>query len=681
MKKRCLNCMKEYDEQYDVCPYCGFIDGTLPKELYHLHPGEILHRRYIVGTVVDYGGFGVIYRVWDAQMEQMVAIKEYFPSGLVNRAPGQKDVIVYSGKSKSIFENGLERYLMEARNMAAFSHPNIVNLYDFFEENNTAYIVMEFLDGISLKTYLAQNDGKLSYHETINITKAILNALDEIHSHNIIHRDISPDNIFLCSNERIKLIDFGAARFSNVEKEETRSIVLKPGFAPPEQYRSKSLQGPFTDLYALGACMYRSITGVMPEESLSRMLEDNLKEPKELVPDLPEHVNNTIMKAMALSPEYRFHNVREFQEALSGKKKVISLQKEVKKRQTKRKWILAAAVLVLLFGCAGGYYGIINHTRLIRVSNYSGKVDFYVPESQYDYFNKVKEDFEKNEDNQGDKIVLYPVDDMEYYQTVENKLAEKGKPAIYFSDQLGDFSLDKSEDLKSNVIDKMENLNESFYYLSEYYENGGDSRKIPMSFSVPFILQNADVAKALAAAPATLGECQAKKKSIANGVTNITINMEMQPQISGFAGETAYDSVLSPEGFNIFVKNKTAYYVTDWEDYKTLCTDSDFIGMKTEIIYPAENVEMNVDMCNTISISDEINIQEKMIAEDFLIYVLNSQANYLSDISDSVLPVNKKAMEAFADIWTINLKSSVTSDVGKTQFEKYLKNCTVLSDD
>ena len=677
MKKRCLNCMKEYDEQYDVCPYCGFIDGTLPKELYHLHPGEILHRRYIVGTVVDYGGFGVIYRVWDAQMNQMVAIKEYFPSGLVNRAPGQKDVIVYSGKSKSIFENGLERYLMEARNMAAFSHPNIVNLYDFFEENNTAYIVMEFLDGISLKSYLAQNNGKLSYQETIDITLAILNALNEIHQHNIIHRDISPDNIFLCSNQRIKLIDFGAARFSSVEKEETRSIVLKPGFAPPEQYRSKSLQGPFTDLYALGACMYRSITGVMPKESLSRMLEDNLKEPKELVPDLPDHVNNTIMKAMALSPEYRFQTVREFQEALSGKKKVVSLQTEIKKRQFRRKWVLAAVVAVLLLGCVGGYYGIINHTRLIRVSNYSGQVEFYVPESQYDYYQKVEAGFEKN---QGEKIKLVSVPDASYDVKIKKELGDEEGPALFFNDNLEENELLKTEDLKENVIDKIENLDDNFYFLSDYYNKGGKVQRVPMNFSIPLILCNENVAKKLLVPPETMGELQLDETSRKNGKVDVIVNQEINPLISTFAGDITYEDKERSEGFKKFVKNKTAYYITDWEDYNTISIDSDYLGMQTDIIYPRYNVTMQVKMCNYISIADDINIQEKMIAEDFLISMMSSQATYLTDYNEYDLPVNRKAVEAFCDIWTINLKSGQSSGDGKEQFESYLDRCEVCKD-
>ncbi len=156
MKKRCFNCMKEYEEQYEVCPHCGYVDGSPPAEAYHLAPGEILNHKYIVGTAIDSGGFGIIYRAWDAQMEQVVAIKEYFPNGVVSRVPGQNDVIVYSGKNREVFRKGVDRFLVEARNMAEFSQPDIVALYDYFEENNTAYIVMEYLDGVSFKEYLKE---------------------------------------------------------------------------------------------------------------------------------------------------------------------------------------------------------------------------------------------------------------------------------------------------------------------------------------------------------------------------------------------------------------------------------------------------------------------------------------------------------------------------------------------
>ena len=110
MKKRCFNCMKEYEEQYEVCPHCGYVDGSPPAEAYHLAPGEILNHKYIVGTAIDSGGFGIIYRAWDAQMEQVVAIKEYFPNGVVSRVPGQNDIIIYSGKNREVFRKGVDRF-------------------------------------------------------------------------------------------------------------------------------------------------------------------------------------------------------------------------------------------------------------------------------------------------------------------------------------------------------------------------------------------------------------------------------------------------------------------------------------------------------------------------------------------------------------------------------------------
>ena len=211
------------------------------------------------------------------RLNETVAIKEYFPAGFVNRVPGETDVIKFPGEKGERFEEGKEKFLNEARNTAKFSdNPNIVNVYDFFEANNTAYMVMEYLEGILLKDYIKQNSGKLDVKSSLEITNKVLDGLKEVHKAGIIHRDISPDNIMLTTDNKVKLFDFGAARFSSTEQESTYSIIIKQGYAPPEQYRSKSKQGPYTDIYAVGAMLYSMLTGKIPEESVDRQIEDTL---------------------------------------------------------------------------------------------------------------------------------------------------------------------------------------------------------------------------------------------------------------------------------------------------------------------------------------------------------------------------------------------------------------------
>ena len=180
MKVRCMNCMKEYEEGQAKCPRCGYVRGTRPREIYHLYPEMELADRYIIGTVVGFGGFGVLYRAWDRKLEHMVAIKEYYPAGMVTRIPGQKEVILYTGKKHDEYKNGLTRFLDEARNTARFSsNPNIVNVFDFFEENGTAYMVMEFLEGVSLKEYISRAGGRLPWQQAVEIGLRIIDALKD----------------------------------------------------------------------------------------------------------------------------------------------------------------------------------------------------------------------------------------------------------------------------------------------------------------------------------------------------------------------------------------------------------------------------------------------------------------------------------------------------------------------
>lgn len=377
-KHVCMNCMQDMG-QYDMCAYCGWVDGTRAKELYHLTPRTILMNRYEIGMAIGFGGFGVIYHAWDIELGTQVAVKEYYPNGLVNRVPGQANVVVYSGSRREQFDYGKERFLAEARTMAKFSqHANIVNVYDYFEANNTAYIVMEYMDGISLKDYLKKMGGKVSPAAALEIIRPVMEALKAIHAEGVVHRDISPDNIFILKNGQVKVLDFGAARLSVGDEEKTLSVVLKPGYAPPEQYRSKSRQGPFTDIYALGATLYRMLTGMAPEESVDRLVDDQIVLPSTINPEIDKKLENIILKAMAINAALRFKSIEEMEKALYSDELVLLPQEQRKAIERKRKKtailacsaaaVLVAALVVVstVFQSGGGLS--VNHLQPCSVS-------------------------------------------------------------------------------------------------------------------------------------------------------------------------------------------------------------------------------------------------------------------------------------------------------------------------
>lgn len=306
----CLNCLNNYQDDTKICPYCGFGNWHYTPDDFCLNMGILLKDRYKIGTKIGAGGFGITYRAVDMQNGKPVAIKEYFPNGMVTRKSDHRSVqISISGKEQS-FKKGIFNFLEEAKGLARFRGvKNIVQVYDFFEQNGTAYIVMEYLRGRSLSQLAAENNGRIDYNKTLDIMSDVIDALEVVHSAGMVHRDISPDNIFIRDDGVIKLIDFGAARESWGEQDKTLSIVLKPSYAPPEQFRKKSRQGPWTDIYALGATMYKVLTGNIPPESVSRFVEDDLLPPSVYVQNIPQAFDGIIMKMMALQMEDRYPNV------------------------------------------------------------------------------------------------------------------------------------------------------------------------------------------------------------------------------------------------------------------------------------------------------------------------------------------------------------------------------------
>ncbi len=276
--------------------------------------GSVLRERYRLGSIMGVGGFGITYAAEDLMLERKVAIKEYYPMGIVARN-SDKSVQVISEYYADSFAHGIDRFLQEARDVAKFSNnPNVVSVTDFFRENGTAYMVMEYLNGRTLKEYLDENmkeQGGISGDPMVlRVSYAMMKILSEVHEAGIVHRDIAPDNIFVCDDSTIKLLDFGAAKTYG-EEMGTASVVMKQGYTPVEQYSRDGKIGPWTDVYAFGAMLYYMVTGTRPQESIDRLMEDKLVEPKILNPDVSDHMNHVILKAMAIRWEDRYRDMGE----------------------------------------------------------------------------------------------------------------------------------------------------------------------------------------------------------------------------------------------------------------------------------------------------------------------------------------------------------------------------------
>ena len=291
----------------------------MEENLHCLRKGTRLIGRYTIEGVLGQGGFGITYLGMDELHEKPVAIKEFFPQGIVTRNIEYQDTVTvtFVGE-KDNYEKGKERFLKEARTMAKFSKDEgIVKALDFFEINNTAYIVMEYLEGVTLKQYLRENK-RIDAEDLVELLVPLIESLDEIHSQGLIHRDISPDNIMVLPDGRIKLMDFGAARDYTEFGEKSLSIVLKPGYAPPEQYQTHGIQGPWTDIYALCATMYKCITGENPPDAIERVMDDSLKKISEFGIAIPPQEEEAIIKGMSVSAKDRYQDIKDFCEDLYG---------------------------------------------------------------------------------------------------------------------------------------------------------------------------------------------------------------------------------------------------------------------------------------------------------------------------------------------------------------------------
>ncbi len=644
--KRCNHCFNEILGHADLCPICGYYEGQPAKELYHLFPGTILFERYIVGQVLGFGGFGITYKAWDKKLETVVAIKEYYPSGLVNRVPGEQKVILFATSKAKVYQAGLERFWDEAKNMAKFStHPNIVNIFEFFEQNNTAYIVMEFLDGVSLSEFLKKNT--LDVNSCLEVTERICTALKEIHAQGIVHRDVSPDNIFMCLDGSIKLIDFGTARFS-ANEEQQLTIILKPGYAPPEQYEKISKQGPWTDIYALGATLYRMLTGEKPEESTNRKVQDDLRSPKEINADIPENISNTVMKAMAIEQHMRFARVEDFQEGLSGKKPVLTIAAEKRKRKRKRFVGILAAVLLLVCGVSILGFNLLKQKETTQLADAHITLVYQLcgesarDTARLNALEQIADSFMKSYPNI--KVELIGVDTNEYLAYIsENKSEKEGTITLFestgFSEsELAGVALDVSSISKSNEAKQC-------YSFDAYAKTFGEGKQIPLSFAAMLLYCNTTATEFEGTAIITLDD-------LVNGNQRIAINQEVKDLFVDTFGEDAIAS-----GKVEIVKDAEAFVAGDFAFYFSTSSEYGLIQSRLPARYRLIRIDapaISACFAETYSIKADVTDTEATVSKVFLQFMLSDSAQDYLCIQNwtGILPLNKSVLGVLEAVYS-----------------------------
>ena len=315
LKRICNHCVTPIYTEVDICPKCASYLGATPQYMPPaLFPETILHGHYYIGGILGSGGFGITYMALDLRTMCKVAIKEYYVKAFIKRRNlFQHDwtIVPNDDEGGKRFQNGVKLFLEEGRKIELFNYmPNIVSVRSYFRENQTAYLVMEFIEGITLQEYLKQNGMVLTVGKTMEFMKPVIHSLITMHEKQIVHRDISPDNIMIDRQGRSVLIDFGAAsKYDN--RQDIGYSVIKKGYAPPEQYSEYGNQGPWTDVYGVCATIYRMITGKLPQDSQLRMKQNELVLPSTLGVSISPKQEMALMRGLELSIAERYSTLQQ----------------------------------------------------------------------------------------------------------------------------------------------------------------------------------------------------------------------------------------------------------------------------------------------------------------------------------------------------------------------------------
>ncbi len=319
-KKYCLYCCREKNRP-SGCEFCGPEAAGQEVETHpvFLTPGTTLENKYLIGRVLGHGGFGITYLGLDLNLQMRVAIKEYMPRDFATRNPGDSTIIPYSGQATENFIYGMNKFIEEGRILARFAdHPNIVSVMNFFEANDTAYLVMPYLEGSNLLDFIKSKGGRLPEAEAVQIITMVLDGLRAVHDAKLLHRDVKPTNIFLTRDGKIQLVDFGSARRALGEHSATLSKIVSDGYSPFEQYTQNAKEGSWTDIYAVSATLFHLLSGKKPPPAGERIGGKKF-EPSKILFDngISESISDAVEKGISLRPPDRFQTVQEMVGALS----------------------------------------------------------------------------------------------------------------------------------------------------------------------------------------------------------------------------------------------------------------------------------------------------------------------------------------------------------------------------
>lgn len=622
---RCLNCFKEFEEG-DYCPHCGTNNKEFKNKPNCLQPGSLLHNeRYIIGKALNAGGFGIVYRAYDKTLEIIVAIKEFFPSALATRMVGKKEIILVQNNRGISYESAKENFLTEARIMEKFkTNPNVCAGYDWFEENNTAYIVMEYIDGINVRDFMQTNDNKLDLESTKWIARQVINALKDIHAKGYVFRDLTPDNIMITTDydenghNIVKLIDFGAAVNINTTVDTALDdVILKPGYAPIEQYVTGGVLGAYTDIYALGASIYRMLSGLVPYEATDRNKEDCLEHLVDIDDTIPEYIDRSVMKAMAIDKKIRFQTVEDFEKAFINEQEVMYPEEELAKLRRRKKVFFVLLIVICLVLASVLFY--VKQKRDVGIKNISVKKDQitvmlpYQEENDKKLMSEVIADYEKVNEQITVKVEFVKED--EYYQT----LSEKDKlPTVFLTD--GSIATNKLCDLNK----LLDSINLDNYYCFE--ENREQFKKaIPLGYDAAVCYVNTAMGN----------EDGIFKESQVND--QVAFNEDYAKTLSG--------KKKNYKNKDDFLNEQVAYYIGNISEWDEIAEK--FPGHWSAKAYTST---LKVRYGDFVGISNEASSNQQNAGMLFIYELLTDLAQnntYIQNGGIDLLPVNEETCEIF----------------------------------